>query len=305
MRFSQTVFRASCAVSFVTAFLTAPRLGAQDALQAVKDLYTSAAYEEAVSAAGKLDAAEPNLELEQYRVFSLVALGRLDEADQAIEAVLTARPEYRPDAAQASPRILALFTQVRRRIGPGLVRRLYQDGRAAMERKSRDDAIARFEAMLRVADDVDVRGEPGVAELKELGAGFLELNRAIGAKPAAETVQAGMPVPAASRPSDLVPPLIVQQRLPPWVSDNPVTRASEFRGAVRVRISAEGRVVSAEMVRSVHPAYDLLLLRAARGWSYEPARKDGIPIASEKTVEVSVKPGSAGPGEWADKSPLD
>ena len=43
-----------------------------------------------------------------------------------------------------------------------------------MERKDRDEAIAQFEAMLRIADDADIRTDASVAELKELGSGFLD-----------------------------------------------------------------------------------------------------------------------------------
>ena len=272
---------------------------AQDSLQAVKDLYESAAYEDALTAVGKFDStAEPNLDAEQYRVFCLVALGRMDEADKAVEALLMARPEYRPDAAQASPRIQTLFSQVRRRIGPAVVKRYYQQGRAAMERKDRDEAIAQFEAMLRMANDADVRSEATVSELRELGSGFLELSKSLPAKPKPAELS---PAPAAPRASVIVPPVVISQRLPPWVPD-PVSRATEFRGAIRVQISAEGRVVSAEILKSVHPAYDQSLLRAAKGWLYEPAKKDGVAIPSEKTVEVAVAPPTK-EGAAADKSP--
>src|SRR5262245_7964436 len=274
---------------------------AQDSLRAVKDLYESAAYEDALTAVGKFDsAAEPNLEAEQYRVFCLVALGRMDEADKAVETLLTARPDYRPDAAQASPRIQTLFSQVRRRIGPALVKRYYQQGRAAMERKDRDEAVAQFEAMLRMANDTDVRSEATVSELRELGSGFLELSKSLPAKP-----KLAEPSPAAAAPpraSVIVPPVVISQRLPSWVPD-PVSRATEFRGAIRVQISAEGKVVGAEILKSVHPAYDQSLLRAAKGWLYEPAKKDGVAIPSEKTVEVAVAPPAAKQNAGADKSP--
>ena len=81
-----------------------------------------------------------------------------------------------------------------------------------------------------------------------------------------------------------------------------MSRATEFRGAIRVEISAEGKVVNAEMLKSVHPAYDQSLLRAAKSWLYEPAKKDGVAIPSEKTVEVAVAP-PAKQGAGADKSP--
>jgi TonB family protein len=279
----------------------APVFAQQDPLQSVKDLYASAAYEDALSAVVRIDAAAPNAEAEQYRAFCLVALGRVDEADQVVQELLTARPEYRPDAADASPRIQALFATVRRRIGPALVKQKYQQARAAMERKDRDEAISQFEAMLRLADDADIRTTASVAELKELGTGFLELSRAMPAapKPVAEAAPAVAPPPPA-RTNVIVPPTIIQQRLPPWIPD-PSSRSTEYHGAIRVQISAEGKVTSAEMTKSVHPAYDQMLIRASHGWSYEPARKDGVPIPMEKTIEVTVAPPGRS-GDSVDKS---
>jgi TonB family protein len=278
-------------IVLTTWVVASPRAVAQDALQTVKDLYASAAYEDALTAVGKLGAIAPSIETAQYRVFCLVALGRMVEADRAVETLLTAEPEYHPDPAQASPRILALFSQVRHRIGPGLVKRAYQQGRVAMNRQDRDEAIEQFEAMLRLADDVDVRDDAMVTDLKELGSGFLTLSRALPSQPQPAASGSSAPTTAkASRAAVITPPTIIQQKLPPWIA-NPVNkRATEFRGAIRVQISAEGKVVSAEIVRSIHPAYDAVLLRAARGWSYEPGRKDGVPIAMEKTVDIVVSP---------------
>jgi len=286
----------------IASAVTSSRLSAQDVMQSVKDLYASAAYEDALSAVGKIEVGggASSLEAEQYRVFCLVALGRTDEAEQAVESVLTSHPEYRPDAAQASPRIQSLFSQVRRRIGPALVKRTYQQGRAAMERKDRDEAVTEFESMLRIANDPDVRTDATMAELRELGSGFLELSKALPAKPKA--AEAGPATTAAvPHPSVIVPPSVIQQRLPTWIPDQ-VSHATEFRGAIRVQISAEGKVVNAEMVKSVHPAYDQALLRAARAWLYEPAKKDGVAIPSEKTVEVAVTPPPQKAGSTDDKS---
>jgi TonB family protein len=287
-------------VVLVGLLLSAPQVRAQDVLQPVKDLYAAAAYEDALSAIAKLDTGTVNPEAEQYRVFCLVALGRIDDADQVVETLLRARPEYRPDPTQASPRIQALFAQVRRRIGPALVKHKYQEARAAMEQKDRESAIDQFETMIRLADDPDIRTDSSVAELKELGSGFLELSRAMPAKPKPASEPAAAAAAPPARSNVIVPPVIVQQRLPAWVPD-PNSRATEFRGAVRVQISAEGKVVAAEMVKSLHPAYDQMLLRAARGWLYEPARKDGVAIAMEKTVEVTVTPPTRA-GGMANKS---
>jgi len=271
-------------------------------MQSVKDLYASAAYEDALSVVGKMDGGgSSSLEAEEYRIFCLVALGRMDEAEQAATSVLTAHPEYRPDSAQASPRIQSLFSQVRRRIGPALVKRMYQQGRSAMERKDRDEAVAQFEGMLRIANDPDIRSDASMAELKELGSGFLELSKTLPARPKPVEATPASSAAAPARPSVIVPPAVIQQKLPPWVPD-PVSRATEFRGAIRIQISAEGRVINAEMIKSVHPAYDQALLRAARAWLYEPAKKDGVAIPSEKTVEVAVTPPQPKTSATADKS---
>ena len=287
MHLNRTFIVTSFSTFLLATLATAPSVAAQDSLQAVRELYASAAYEDALTAVGKIDSpSEPNVEAEQYRVFCLVALGRMDDATQAVESVLTLQPEYRPNSADASPRIQTLFSQVRRRMGPALVKRMYQQGRSAMERKDRDEAVAQFEVMLRIANDADVRNEASMSELRELGAGFLELSKALPTKPKPADPA---PVAAAPRPSVISPPVVIQQRLPPWVPD-PVSRATEFRGAIRVQISADGKVTSAEILKSVHPAYDQSLLRAARAWLYEPAKKDGVPISSEKTVEVAVTP---------------
>ena len=304
MQLHRSWFQVAAFTLGVASLAAPPRAAAQDSaqsvsLQVVKDLYASAAYEDALTAVGKLDADTRNVEADEYRVFCLVALGRVDEAEKAVETVLLARPEYHADSAEASPRIQALFTKVRRRIGPALVKKMYQQAKAAMDKKDRDEAIAQFDAMLRIADDPDVREEPNIAELRELGTGFLELSRAMPAK-----IAPPAPEPAASapaRPSVIVPPVAIRQQLPGWVPD-PVSRASEFHGAVKVQISAEGKVTDAEIVKSLHPAYDQLVLRAARGWLYKPAQKDGAPIPSEKTVQIAVTPPPSGSTRGADKS---
>ncbi len=303
---NRLTFRAASLSVFLLSVAVASAANAQNtpqaaSLQAVKDLYASAAYEEALTAVGKMESETPNIEAEEYRVFCLVALGRLDEAERAVEAVLMARPEYHTDSAEASPRIQALFKKVRRRVGPGLVKQMYQQGRAAMERKERDAAIAQFEAMLRIANDPDVRDEAHVAELKELGAGFLALTRAAPANPVPPPPATETAAAAPARPSVIVPPVAIRQQLPGWVPD-PVSRATEFHGSVRVQISAEGKVIEAEMTKSVHPGYDQLVLRAARNWLYQPARKDGVAIPSEKTVQIAVTPAPAGQSGAADKS---
>lgn len=286
----------SLPIAIIASFAFAPAAQAQDSVQKVKDLYASAAYEDTLSAASRLAVSEPKLEVEQYRVFSLVALGRLAEAEHAVEAFLRSNLRYHPDPAEASPRIQELFTTVRRRIAPDAIKGLYRDGKAALDKKDREAAIALFDAMLLTADDADIKDQPWVGELRLLGAGFLELSRALPGAPSGGAAgnHAGAPAtakpvtPAASLPVLLTGPVAIRQDLPPWFSGTAPQR--EYSGTIRVMISANGTVESAEILQPIHPAYDPLLLAAARNWEYQPARRNGVAMPSEKMVTVRLKP---------------
>jgi TonB family protein len=278
------------------ALAAARPVSAQDTLQHLKDLYAAAAYEDALAVVTRLDTVEADPQVDQYRVFCLVALGRSSDAERAVEEVIKARPNYRPDAADVSPRIRELFSTVRRRVGPAMVKAMYLDAKAALDRKDREGAIVRFEEMLRLADDPDMKDEPSISELRLLGAGFLDLSRALAAaaKPASTpapgpAADGSAAAPVAPKPS-VTPPLAIREGLPPWVPGDAASRFAEFRGAIRVRIDAEGRVTDAEMTAPVHPMYDRLLLLAAREWTYQPARTNGVAVPSEKVVQIVLKP---------------
>jgi TonB family protein len=289
------LFNRSVGAAAVALMATASPLLAQDSVQKIKDLYAAAAYEETLSAVTGLGAVDPKPEVEQYRVFSLIALGRVAEAERVVEAVLRAQPRYRPEPAEASPRIQDLFAKVRSRIGPDVVKVLYGDAKAALERKDRAAAIALFEEMVAAADDPDIKDQPSVGELRLLGSGFLELSRALpvraSALPPASIAadETAGPAAPANAPVTITGPVAVRQDLPPWPPSVSVGRR-EFTGTVRVTISAAGAVESAEIVDSVHPLYDPVLLKAAKTWLYQPARRNGVAMPVEKTVTVRIRP---------------
>src|SRR5258708_24748496 len=95
--------------SLVAACLLA-RAGAQaqnNDLSAARDLYASAAYDEALTLLNRLRSSDhPSTDsraIEQYRAFSLLALGRSADAEQAIEAVLAAQPTHHPRDSNVAP----------------------------------------------------------------------------------------------------------------------------------------------------------------------------------------------------------
>lgn len=290
-----SVPRLLAAAAIVLAVLAfPPTAGAQAVLQQVRDLYAAAAYEDALAVLARSgDQVPRNPELGLYRVSCLAALNRQDDAARAIEEIVRANPLYRPGNADAAPRILEMFRETREHILPDVTREIFSNAKTALERKDRAASIAGFERVLTIIDAGGDAREGTLAEMRFLAAGFLDLSRALPEpEPPAPAPSAPATVEAAPAPAQagLVPPQPINQVLPPWQPPNEASRRAEFRGAVRVLISASGKVESAEILQHVHPAYDPMLLFAARTWLYKPATRNGVPVPSEKIVQVELRP---------------
>jgi TonB family protein len=264
---------------------------AQDSLQSARAFYASAEYENALKVLTGLSAAERTPEVEQYRVSCLVALGRVKEATKVVESVVLANPSYVPDPTDVPPRIVELFGQTRKALLPDVARKMYAEAKAALDRSDREAAISGFSNLVTLTKGTDQFGNGLLSELRLLALGFLDLSRALPAPAPAAPSPAPPDEPRkAGRPPDITPPVAIKQAMPAWIPPDAVSRGASFAGSVRVMISASGRVDSAEIVRSVHPQYDRLLLQAARLWEYQPARSDGVAVPSEQVVQVQLKP---------------
>jgi TonB family protein len=282
---SRTLF-----ATFALALTFATPAAAQETLQQVKDLYASAAYEDALGVLSRLESPGQRLEIERYRVFCLIALDRPAEAEKAIVGILAEDPLFSPE--DAAPRVVELFERVKRREAPQLARSMYADGKAALDRKEKDLAVRKFEQLLQFSDDAAVREETLVSELRLLAAGFLDLARASKPveKPAPEVVGTSSAPITAVAPAVVTPPVPVRQDLPRWLPTDAAAKGTEYKGAIKVSISAEGKVDAAEIVTPTERMYDRQLLNAARSWQYEPARRNGVPVPSEKIVSVYLRP---------------
>jgi TonB family protein len=273
----------------------------QDPLAHIRDLYSNAAYEEVLSTL-TLDSTTPP-ELGQYKVFSLIALGRGGEAEKAAEAVIIANPRFQPDR-DASPRVLELFTKVRRSVAPELLKSMYLNAKAAFDRKDRDVAVRSFSEVVAVTEVADLKDDKTVGELHLLASGFLELSRALPSTPptraeeplpssdggstGAGSTAAQAASPRAGSPK-IVLPVPIQEVLPRWTPPASFARV-EYRGAIVLRIDAQGKVLSSEMQTPTHPVYDAELLRASKSWRYKPATNDGVPIPAERVLAFVLKP---------------
>ena len=151
-----------------------------DLLGRAKDLYRSAAYDEALGVLDSIASSTPlvdSVEVNEYRVFCLVALDRKEEARNAITALVSANPSYQLSEAQASPRVRAAFKEVRQSLLPSLVQHAYADAKAAFDRKD-PQAATGFEGVLTLLHDPDLASSSEFADLAVVAAAFRDLSAA-------------------------------------------------------------------------------------------------------------------------------
>jgi TonB family protein len=300
-------------------------LGAADSLDAARDLYASAAYEEALSMLGRLndpESADVARQVDQYRAFCLFALGRAAEAESLAESIIRRDPSARLDAADASPRVEAMFAGVRQRLLPSLIRDRFRMARSGLDEKNFPAAepyLIDTRRMIAEAEDIGVEDE-GLADLRVLVDGFLELMKAAGEQATAArastpdvdaiapSTAAPPPLPAprlpaaAARPAGprvysvgsqgVTPPTAIEQRMPTVsIAMGQLAKAarnSGKRGIVDVVVDETGEVVDVIIRESLHSSLDRLIATAARQWKYQPAMKDGVPVRFAKTITLVV-----------------
>ena len=274
----------------------------QEAVNTARELYASAAYEDALAILNRMpEASRPAEEartISQYRAFCLLALGRTAEAERAIEAMISREPAYRPVANDVSPRVRAAFTDVRRRMLPGIIQQKYAQAKDAFDRKDYETAASGFGQVLDVMNDPDVAAAASqLADLRTLAGGFRDLAARAAAPPPLPIVPVAPPAPLPPAPPApprvysaadpvVVPPLAIRQELPPFPGQIPIARS----GSLEVTINESGLVESAVMRQKVSSAYDNLALSAARNWRYQPATVNGVPVKFKKVIQVTVKP---------------
>lgn len=273
----------------------------QNPLDAARELYASARYDEALAMLNNLRpaetaAADERRSIEQYRSLCLLALGRGAEAEEAIGAVVTADPFFQPSETDESPRVRAAFTEVRRRLLPEIATARYAAAKAVYDRKEYAAAAEQFRQLLTLLNDPDMGARLG--DLRTLASGFHDLAAAAAApppeppKPKPEP-PAAPPAPVPQPPriygmedAGVRPPSVLRQDVPPV----PVTINNQIRdkGRVDVVIDEQGRVTFVALRQAMHPFYDQLLVSAAREWRYRPATLNGVPVKYRKSIVVAL-----------------
>jgi hypothetical protein len=299
---------------FITAFaivmIAGPavqELHAERSITAARELYSSAAYEDALKMLDELRAGTQTREERRtiglYRILCLVAVGRNGEADQALDTLVAQEPLYRPPADDLSPRMRTAFSEARRRLLPSIIQQQYRDAKAAYDRQDHVAAAAAFAQVLEGLADPEIAhaaAQPPLSDLRTLARGFHDLSVEATAPP--PLLPAPAPVVIATAPPappardyrrtytvddrDVVLPTPIRQTLPRFAGRVP-TAAS---GIIDVLINAMGTVESATLRVPVDPRYDNQLVAAAERWQYKPATVEGVPVKFLKSVQVNLTP---------------
>jgi len=296
------LFASSCFALGTTAY-------AQDSLAAARDLYASAAYEEALDVLNRLTPASRTPDdvraVDEYKAFCLLALGRTNEAQHAIESLVAEQPAFHPADADMSPRVRAAFSDVRRRMLPAVIQQRYADAKGAFDRKEFAAASQGFQQVLDLMRDPDVGvavSQPPLSDIHTLATGFHDLSAQAATPPPLPTapmvrapeptadVRPTPPVPVAPRvyggaDAAVIPPVTLRQELPSFPGQALIPR----QGLMEIVIDENGLVETAVMRQPVTPTYDALALTAAKTWRYKPASVNGAPVKYRKVVQITVK----------------
>jgi TonB family protein len=285
---------------------------AEDSLGVAKDLYASAAYEEALAMLNRLDeaagAGDAARVVDQYRAFCMFALGRTSEAESMAESVIRREPLAPLDPADASPRIQTMFTGVRRRLLPSLIRERFREAKASFDIKdfsAAESPLVNARHLIAQAEELNVNDQ-ALADLRVLVEGYLQLIRAAtpeetaasriamdgadATPPPPDTQSTPASAPASRRiysvaDEGVSPPITIDQRMPPIpVALAKITRSAGRTGIIDLVIDETGAVVDVIVRVSIHAALDRLVAETASRWRYEPAMKDGTPVQFVKTI---------------------
>jgi hypothetical protein len=288
----------------------------QETLAHAKDLYASAAYDEALVVLDRLQVnPSPNEvdEIGEYRAFCLLALGRSDEGRRVIQALVESNPLFVPAEEQTSPRLLAVFRDVRRQLLPRIVRDSYAAAKSAFDKKELQAAQTGFDRVLVLLKDPDSTDSEGLADIRMLATGFRDLSK-LGTpaapsptpvRPSAPDAAAAPkpdppPLPEVSEPrrtygpndTSVIAPVAVSQTLPPWRYSKLAEAHREYQGVLALTIDENGNVQSVALLEGVQPEYNAVLVKAARLWKFRPATKDGVPVQYRKVVRIRLNPPS-------------
>jgi TonB family protein len=92
----------------------------------------------------------------------------------------------------------------------------------------------------------------------------------------------------------ILPPLLLAFALVPWAAATSTARDASIQVAADVTVSADGVATPGEFVPEVPAALQLRLQDRVRSWSFEPAKRDGKPVAAQSGIVLQLRMHEAG-----------
>jgi TonB family protein len=262
-------------------------IGGQESLTRARDLYASAAYEDALRMLDAIQQSGPRpgeaRDVALYRVFCLIALNREADAAKGIEGIVRGYPLYQPPEADTPPRIRTKFLDIRRALLPSVIKEVFARARASQDQRDFKAAVAGFDTVLLLAAEIG----PTDTDWKSLASGFRELalTAADAAPPPAVPVAGRIYGPDSP---GIAPPVTISQVIPPAPKE--ALESETATVTLELVIDQVGGVKSAVMLKGLQPAYDELLVEAARKWRFRPALLGGSPVLYRHAIVVAVRP---------------
>src|SRR3954452_21523067 len=134
-------------------------------LAAARAAYLATDYEEALkilSVPGDPTSADQS---DVYRALCLLALGRMNEVDHILRTLAARNPSFRMSEADVTPRMIALYDDVRRTTVEGMAREAYAEGKAHFDAGRFAEASARFgSAIALIGTDNRAHGEDSAVD---------------------------------------------------------------------------------------------------------------------------------------------
>ena len=234
--------------------------------------------------------------IELYRALCLVAVGNNAEAVRAIDAMIVQDPLYRPARRRrAAATALGVHRRPRSACCPASCSRTTSPPKPRSTRRTTRRPPKGFSQVLAGLNDPDIESvtsQPPLSDLKMLATGFNDLAGKAAAPPPATAPVAPAPEPVVDKaprvysPSDtdVVPPVTIRQAVPPYPGR--VLLGGSL--VMDIVIDSDGSVESAMMAGQPNPAYDRMVLQAARTWQYQPATLNGKPVKYRKRIQITL-----------------
>jgi len=261
---------------------------ARSELEAVKDLYESAAYEEALATLDRLDSdtheKSPVVQTaRQYRALCLIALDRSSDAEHALEDMVRGDPRQ-PAPDIFPPRVLAMFRRVRERLLPAIALEQYATAKLSFDRKDYPAALAGFDRLAALLADPSLNASTNTTldDIRTLATQFQQLVR-VSVRSTPAPGNAGRPLQATVPEAPAVPP--AARPAAPTIA-TPAPNPSSEESAIRALLQAYAGAYSgrqADAVTRLFPGVDERALKQ----SFSAAKSMQVLIRDERFLSVT------------------